>query len=198
MIVTQLDIDGRVAQAKPAKLDYFTRTRDDTDVDVVAVFRTSHDNNLFTGEVQIITSIWGYVKIKERTMQHLQTCDLTLPAIRTNTGQLLRANPPTPFSILIDAIWFDVDAASQAKIDADGRSLVGGVHAACHLLLNCLPWVVFCDVAELTCEHVHPSRVRPRPPRVLVCDRRGRTGIMQAAYSRFTEVCMRHGIDSWF
>ena len=96
MIVTQLDIDGRVAQAKPAKLDYFTRTRDDTDVDVVAVYRSSHDNNLFTGEVQIITSIWGYVKIKERTMQHLQTCDLTLPAIRTNTGQLLRANPPTP------------------------------------------------------------------------------------------------------
>ena len=88
MIVTRLDIDGRVAYAKPAKLDYFTRTRDDTDVDVVATFRSSHENNLFTGEVQIITNIWGYVKIKERTMQHLQTCDMTLPAIRTNTGQL--------------------------------------------------------------------------------------------------------------
>ena len=51
------------------------------------------------------------------------------------------------------------------------------------------PWIAKCESSDLSCEHVHPSRVRPRPLRVIVFDRRqGATGLMAAAFGRMGEL----------
>ena len=85
LIVSHLDVEGRVAHVKPASVNYFTATRDDTDVDVVSDAEQLERGLFHRGEVQVITNIWGFNKIRERTMQIIETCPLALPVIRTNT-----------------------------------------------------------------------------------------------------------------
>ena len=60
-------------------------------------------------------------------------------------------------------------------------------------LVICLsfPWIVRCASVDLSCEHVHPNRLRPRPLRVLVFDRHsGATGLMRAAFPRVQQLMM--------
>jgi hypothetical protein len=41
--------------------------------------------------------VWGFNKIKERTGRLIETVEVSLPAVRTNT----------------DAVWFDVDGQTK-------------------------------------------------------------------------------------
>ena len=60
-----------------------------------------------------------------------------------------------------------------------------------HTHRRSFPWIARCTSSELSCEHVHPSRQRPRPPRVLVFDRHaGSTGLMAAAFPRLPQLLM--------
>ena len=92
-IISCLDVKERVAHARPTAVNYFTKTRDDTDVNVVAPIEFYKGGLITRGEVQVITNIWAFNKLKERTMQIIETVELSLPAIRTNTH----------------AVWFDLD-----------------------------------------------------------------------------------------
>ncbi len=86
----------------------------------------------------MVTTVWGFNKVQQRTLKTIDTCELKLPSIRMDS----------------EAIWFDVDEATkvsvsrfwlavfqplvclaQANIEAQGWNLTGGIHAACHLLL---------------------------------------------------------------
>jgi ATP-dependent helicase YprA (DUF1998 family) len=53
-IVLVLDIKERYAHVRPISVDYFTKTRDDTDVDVVITKEHSHDGVAARGEVQVL------------------------------------------------------------------------------------------------------------------------------------------------
>eukprot|EP00042_Codosiga_hollandica_P027169 m.133345 g.133345 ORF g.133345 m.133345 type:complete len:155 (-) comp52406_c1_seq2:1580-2044(-) len=77
----------------------------------------------------------------------------------------------------------------QESLQQAGCTLASGVHAACHLLIACFPWIVACETDALSCEHVSQFRERSRPPRILIYDtKRGLTGLIAAAFPRFAEL----------
>jgi DEAD/DEAH box helicase domain-containing protein len=58
--VIKLDLTGAVARCRPVKVKYFTSASNTTTVNVLKV--VEHDGVLTTGIVQIVSSVYGYVK----------------------------------------------------------------------------------------------------------------------------------------
>lgn len=158
-----------MASARVTSEQYYTDSREFTDVNVLSRSRTGADGRTHFGRIQCIRRVYGYRKIWKKSGKLLDVCDVDMP----------------PHEFITHAMWADVPLAIKLYLDAHGMDFIGGCHAASHALVAALPHFVLCDRADLGTDCANPLAERARPLRVMVYDNRmGGIGVAAAAFQR--------------
>jgi DEAD/DEAH box helicase domain-containing protein len=87
-IVQDLDIDNKIAYIKTATVDYFTRSRQETDVQIINTEKEEMilGGTIALGEITITTQVTGYDKIRWDTHEKLGHFELSLPQTTLQTS----------------------------------------------------------------------------------------------------------------
>lgn len=121
-----------------------------------------------------VTTTWfGFRRIWKKSNQVFDTIELSLPN----------------YSYESQAVWVPVPAAIKKTVDALSYSFRGGLHAACHAVLNVVPLFIICNASDIASECANPYDARCVPDRILLYDPRpGGTGIAAQVQPVFTEL----------
>ena len=130
-LVTELDLPGHNAYAKPTKASYYTQTKELTDLSIIKVSQTKSIGvaQVFLGEVEVTTAVVGFKKKAQYTEEVIGEEPLDLP--------------PQHFNTL--ALWFNLPVDTMIQVDEGGLDLAGGLHAAEHAAIGILPLFALCD-----------------------------------------------------
>ncbi|CAN0251393.1 unnamed protein product, partial [Ectocarpus fasciculatus] len=171
-LVTRLDLGAHVAHTVPVKVNYYTAARNNVEVNVTKRLEVSEDKHAHTGCVNVVSTVYGFVKKQMGTGRTLERGECSLPPLQYATR----------------AFWLDVGTTARRRVEEEGLDLEGGVHAVGHALLAVVPLFLLCDAADVDCEHARPHHSRPQPQRILVFDKRpGGVGVSDAMFG-----CHRH------
>ncbi|XP_047311928.1 uncharacterized ATP-dependent helicase YprA isoform X2 [Impatiens glandulifera] len=168
-LVTELDISSKTAFCQETDLQYYTRTRDYTDVEVSRLaYRAKISSDQFPGtdaqtrSCKVTTTWFGFNRIQKRTNKFLDTVELSLPK----------------YTYESQAVWIDVSHSIKAAVECKGLKFRAGLHAASHALLNIVPKYIICNSSDLASECINPHDTRYIPERILLYDQRpGGTGV---------------------
>ncbi len=130
-LVTELDLSNRTAYVVPTTANYYTQTKDLTDLHIMKV---SHDKSfgqvkVYRGEVHVTTTVVGFKKKAQFTEEVIGEEPLDLP--------------PQSFSTV--ALWFDLPPRVVAQLVESELDFAGGLHAAEHAAISILPLFALCD-----------------------------------------------------
>jgi len=130
-LVTELDLLGHIAYIEPTMANYYTQTKELTDLSIIKVNQTKSCGTaqVFLGEVEVTTTVVGFKKKAQYTEEIIGEEPLDLP--------------PQHFSTL--ALWFDLPVKTMIQVDESGLDLAGGLHAAEHAAIGILPLFALCD-----------------------------------------------------
>jgi DEAD/DEAH box helicase domain-containing protein len=130
-LVTRLDLAGRTASAVPTDANYYTQTKEITDLRILRVISTRdcRQVNVYLGEVEVTTDVVGFKKKAQFTEEVIGEEPLDLP----------------PYRFVTQALWFGLPPPAMARVAAAGRDLAGGLHAAEHAAIAILPLFALCD-----------------------------------------------------
>ncbi len=130
-LIDRLDIASRTAYAKPTDANYYTQTKELTDLRIVKTTRekSTKQAKVYLGEVEVTTSVIGFKKKAQYTEEVLGEEPLDLP--------------PKHFQTV--AFWFDLPDEKVARVDEEGLDFAGGLHAAEHAAIGILPLFALCD-----------------------------------------------------
>lgn len=183
-LVKALDLSAKIAWCKQAHLNYYTRTRDYTDVHVTGgrIAYPARINNITcqrtTSRVQAckVTTTWfGYYCIRKGSNEVLDAVELSLPDYSYDSW----------------AVWVRVPQLIKANIEALNCSFRGGLHAVGHALVKVVPLYIRCNSSDIAAECVNPYDTRNALERILLYDPHpGGTGIAAQVQPRFTELLM--------
>ena len=129
--VTDLDLSGKVAVVRRTEADYYTQSRDVTDISVedVADEGSTGDAPAFFGTVRVTRQITGYVRKLHATGDIVDTVPLLLP--------------PQPLET--KAVWWSIPEEIIERGAIAAPALPGSAHAAEHAAIGLLPLVATCD-----------------------------------------------------
>jgi DEAD/DEAH box helicase domain-containing protein len=130
--VTELDLATRVALVTRSDPDFYTQSRDTTDIDVVEAMQetlTGGGVPSFYGSVRVTNQVVGFVRKLVATGETIDTVPLALPPQTLETRAVWWAIPPTV-----------IERAAIKPAD-----LPGAAHAAEHAAIGLLPLVATCD-----------------------------------------------------
>ena len=130
--VRELDLSGHVALVARADPDFYTQSRDTTDIDVVA----SDEHEELPGGV---TSSYGTVRVTNQVVAYARKL--------VATGEILDVVPLAlpPVELETKAVWWAIPDAVVARAAIAAASLPGAAHAAEHAAIGLLPLVATCD-----------------------------------------------------
>jgi DEAD/DEAH box helicase domain-containing protein len=130
-LVRELDLVGRVAVVSAADPDFYTQSRDITDIEIVRVLEKGRTGlaPAFFGDVRVTDQIVGYVKKLVSTNEIIDEIPLPLPPQHLETR----------------AVWWTVPPAAIAGARVSQAELPGAVHAAEHAAIGLLGLVATCD-----------------------------------------------------
>jgi len=130
-LITRLDIDARVAYARPVDSDYYTQVRELNDVHIVRSIesRSLRSTDLFFGIVRVTRQVVGYLRKQRLTDALVGQEALDLPT----------------YSFKTQALWFEVRDEIRRQVEARGGNLEGGLHALEHACIAILPSFTMCD-----------------------------------------------------
>lgn len=129
--VRHVDEDDGCVVLVPAHVDYYTRIRADSDVEILEVFDEIYIGNIkcCIGNIRVTDQVTGYVQIHIRTGRTLAHIDMDVP--------------PSVFTT--ESLWFEIDRrVSNAVIDG-GYDILGALHAAEHATIGVMPLTVLAD-----------------------------------------------------
>jgi DEAD/DEAH box helicase domain-containing protein len=129
--VAELDLDRHVALVRPSEADYYTQSRDVTDIEVLSVLAESKvgETPMFFGDVRVTNQVVGFQRKLHLSGEVLDIVPLDLPA------QVLETR----------AVWWAVPDQVIARAEVTPASLPGSAHAAEHAAIGLLPLVATCD-----------------------------------------------------
>jgi DEAD/DEAH box helicase domain-containing protein len=129
--VVELDLSRHVALVRPTDADWYTQTRDTTDIEVLGVQAESKvaETPMFFGDVRVTNHVVGYVRKLHLTGEIVDTVPLELPP------QLLDTR----------SVWWAVPDQVIALAGVGPADLPGAAHAAEHAAIGLLPLVATCD-----------------------------------------------------
>jgi DEAD/DEAH box helicase domain-containing protein len=129
--VAELDLDRHVALVRPSNADWYTQSRDTTDIEVLRALAESKvgETPMFFGDVRVTDHVVGFVRKHHLTGEILDTVALDLP----------------PQLLVTRAVWWAVPDAVIARADVAPADLPGAAHAAEHAAIGLLPLVATCD-----------------------------------------------------
>ena len=121
----------RVAVVHEANPDYYTQSRDITDIEVVDVGEAGRtgDVDAFFGTVRVTNQVVSYVMKLVSTNDVVDEIPLPLP----------------PQHLETKAVWWTIPQAVVDRAAVSARDLPGAVHAAEHAAIGLLPLVATCD-----------------------------------------------------
>ena len=130
-VVTELDLVGRAALVERADPDFYTQSRDVTDIAVVRVLRESRtgDAPASYGVVRVTNQVVAYVRKLVATGETIDVVPLALP----------------PQTLETRAVWWSIPEAVIERAAIRPNALPGAAHAAEHAAIGLLPLVATCD-----------------------------------------------------
>jgi DEAD/DEAH box helicase domain-containing protein len=130
--VRELDLAGHVALVSRADPDFYTQSRDTTDIEVVA---EESDQNL-PGRVR---SSFGTVRVSNQVVAFARK--------HVATGEILEVVPLAlpPVELETRAVWWSIPPAVIERAGISAAALPGAAHAAEHAAIGLLPLVATCD-----------------------------------------------------
>ncbi|HZD80217.1 MAG TPA: DEAD/DEAH box helicase [Actinomycetota bacterium] len=129
--VLELDLVGRVALVRRSDPDFYTQSRDTTDIAVVGVLdeTVTGDVPTFYGTVRVTNQVVAFVRKLVATGETLELVPLALPAQSLETK----------------AVWWAVPTDLVERAAVTRAQLPGAAHAAEHAVIGLLPLVATCD-----------------------------------------------------
>ena len=129
--VMTLDLEGHAALVRPARADYYTQSRDVTDIDVLRVLEEGaiEDTPAFFGEVRVTRQVTGFVRKLEATGEIIDTLPLALP----------------PQDLTTKALWWAIPQPVLDRAAIGPAHVPGAAHAAEHAAIGLLPLIAICD-----------------------------------------------------
>ncbi len=130
-VVDELDLVRRVAVVHEADPDFYTQSRDVTDIEVVGVAEqgVTGDADAFFGTVRVTNQVVSYVQKLVSTNDVIDEIPLPLP----------------PQHLETTAVWWTIQPRVIGRAAIAARDLPGAVHAAEHAAIGLLPLVATCD-----------------------------------------------------
>ncbi len=130
-LITDLDIRSRTALAKPVEVNYYTVTKELTDIRIMKTLqqKSFKDIGIYLGEVEVTTAVVGFKKKAQFTEAVIGEEALDLP----------------PITFPTIALWFDVPAEMAPKLAGAELDFAGGLHATEHAAIGILPLFALCD-----------------------------------------------------
>ncbi|MFN2545169.1 MAG: DEAD/DEAH box helicase [Actinomycetota bacterium] len=129
--VETLDLDGRAALVRSSRADYYTQSRDVTDIEVIdAVEEGSiEDTPAFFGDVRVTRQVTSFVRKLEATGETIDTIPLSLP----------------PQELTTKALWWAIPQSVVDRAALVPAQVPGAAHAAEHAAIGLLPLIAICD-----------------------------------------------------
>lgn len=120
---------------KPAHVDYYTRVRTWSNVDIIEINNYKYINNtkVCIGKVKVTDQVTGFVRIHTRTGRTLDRTDLDVP----------------PSIFVTESIWFELGDLQCTRVVEKGFDLLGALHAAEHAAIGILPLIILADRNDL-------------------------------------------------
>jgi len=130
--VRELDLGGHVALVSRADPDFYTQSRDTTDIDVVA----ENEREELPGGV---VSSYGTVRVTNQVVAYARKL--------VATGEILDVVPLAlpPVELETKAVWWAIPDAVIARAAIAAAAVPGAAHAAEHAAIGLLPLVATCD-----------------------------------------------------
>ncbi|KAI8878373.1 P-loop containing nucleoside triphosphate hydrolase protein [Backusella circina FSU 941] len=151
--VEECNIDQHYAKVRLTRVDWTTRQRDYTNVDVLGTMTTKHINqtrNFVTlGKVKVKTVVFGYYRL-DRKGHIMDSHDVYMdPFITFSTG-----------------VWADVPGQAISQLKSLDIDPMAAIHASSHCLITCLPRYTTTSPRDIRTECKNPHATRQRPNRV--------------------------------
>jgi DEAD/DEAH box helicase domain-containing protein len=130
--ISELDLVSRVALVSRSDPDYYTQSRDTTDIEVVEASEESTTAGgvpTFYGTVRVTNQVVGFVRKHVATGEILETVPLALP----------------PQTLQTRAVWWAIPQRLIERAAIAPSDLPGAAHAAEHATIGLLPLVATCD-----------------------------------------------------
>jgi DEAD/DEAH box helicase domain-containing protein len=130
-LVTKMDLATHTAYCNPAQTNYYTQTKELTDLRILSTLRTKETKNVkvYLGEVEVTTTVLGFKRKAQFTDESLGDEALDLP----------------PLTFQTVALWFDMPERTVARINSENLDFAGGLHATEHAAIGILPLFALCD-----------------------------------------------------
>lgn len=167
-LVTALDLDARIAHARPVEVNYYTQPRETNDLRIVHRWRQQplHAACAYYGQVKVTEQVISYKRKQQFTDLVLSEEDLDLP----------------PQSFSTTALWFDVPREVGKRLRRP-RDFHGGLHAVEHAAIGILPLFAMCDRQDIGGLST-PSHTDTGKPQVFIYDAfPGGVGIAEKGYT---------------
>ena len=155
-VVNRLDIACRTAYVQLSDGDYYTQTKDVTEIGIRGIrqSRVKGGVNVYLGDVEVTNHVLGFRKRRPFTEEVIGEEHLDLPPRRFGTV----------------ALWFDIPQQTLDEISAargsgpPRQSLAGGLHAAEHAAIGVLPLFALCDRNDIggVSTPRHPDTGKPQ------------------------------------
>ncbi|MGH2711155.1 MAG: DEAD/DEAH box helicase [Actinomycetota bacterium] len=129
--VGELDLERKVALVRRSDADWYTQSRDTTDIEILDVLAESKvgETPMFFGSVRVTNHIVAFVRKLHMSGEILDTVPLDLPPQVLDTR----------------AVWWAVPDQVIARAGISPAALPGSAHAAEHAAIGLLPLVATCD-----------------------------------------------------
>jgi len=141
-LVTELDLVKHTATAMPTSVNYYTQTKEITDIRVATLtyplpsrerkkvrVKDCRGVKVYLGDVDVTTTVTGFKKKKQFTEEVIGEEPLDLP----------------PQSFPTKSLWFDLPQKAIDRIAETGLDFRGGLHACEHAAIGILPLFALCD-----------------------------------------------------
>ena len=129
--VAALDLDASVAFVVPSDDDYYTQSRDVTDVRVLETVKKTRVGavDLLFGRVLVTNQVVAYARKRQYTGELLDVVPLDMPEMQLETR----------------AVWYEVPPALLDEAHILPGDVAGAAHAAEHAAIGLLPLFAMCD-----------------------------------------------------
>lgn len=171
-LVEALDHEARVALVSPARVDWYTQAKRETETTIEerARIEARLGVELFFGRISVSEQVVGYARRSVRDGSTIDVVPLLMPETTFET----------------EGIWFSPEAGHLEGLEAMPK-LLGTLHAAEHALIALLPLWAMCDRWDIggLSTNLHPQTGRPT---IFVYDgHAGGVGIAERGFDRFEE-----------
>jgi len=129
-LVAELDLGAHTAAVVPVDADYYTQTKDITEVRILKLNQEKEVGavKVYLGEVEVTTRVVGFRKKRQFTEEVIGEEPLDLP--------------PQPFPTV--ALWFDIPQETPRRLAERDLDFAGGLHAVEHAAIALLPLFALC------------------------------------------------------